>query len=340
VSATRTERGGDDPPAAEERRSWISRLPERGQALVARLRRRLPWFDHLARAGGRYQRTQGDLMAAGVTYFVFLGLFPVLLLTASVIGLVLAGNELLQQELYAAIRETFPGNTGEQILDQLQGAVGSAGITGLIGLAGVLYAGLRAMDKLRIGMERIWRGRAEDPEFLRDNVQDLLALLALGLLGFLSLGFTGLVTQATGWLLELFGLTEAPGLPLLTAALGIALALASDVAVFLWLLKVVPSTTHPVRRLMPGALFGAAGFEVMKLIGSLYLSLISGSVTASAFGGAVGILIWLNVVFRFAFFTAAWTATLPQVQEASPAVPDRPEPVVPSADGRTAPRPR
>jgi membrane protein len=329
-------RGGDDPPPAGEQRSWISRLPDRWQAFVARLRRRLPWADHLARAGGRYQRTQGDLMAAGVTYFVFLGLFPVLLLAASVIGLVLAGNTLLQQELYDAIREAFPGGTGEQILDQLRGAVGSAGITGLIGLAGVLYAGLRAMDKLRIGMERIWRGRADEPEFLRDNLQDLLALVGLGLLGFLSLGFTGLVTQATGWLLEVFGLTQTPGLPLVTSALGIALALISDVAVFLWLLKVVPSTSHPLRRLLPGALFGAAGFEVMKLIGSLYLSLISGSVTASAFGGAVGILIWLNVVCRFAFFTAAWTATLPRVEEASPAVPDRPEPVVPPADGRTA----
>lgn len=303
---------------------------------MTQLRRRLPWFDHLARAGGRYRRTQGDLMAAGVTYFVFLGLVPVLLLVASVIGLVLAGNELLQQELYAAIRESFPGSAGRQITDELGGAVGSAGLTGLIGVVGFLYAGLRAMDKLRVGMERIWKGRVDEPEFLRDNLQDLLALVALGLLGLLSLGFTGLVTQATGWLLELSGLAQAPGLPLLTAVVGIALALATDVVVFLWLLTVVPSTAHPVRRLLPGALFGAAGFEVLKLIGSLYLSLISGSVTASAFGGAVGILIWLNVVCRFAFFTAAWTATLPGVQGDARVVAEGADPAVPPADGRTA----
>jgi membrane protein len=339
VSATRTERSApapaeDQPPGG--RWSRVTALPGRWQERVTRLRRRLPWFDHLARAGGRYQRTQGDLMAAGVTYFVFLGLVPVLLLVASVIGLVLAGNELLQQELYTAIRESFPGPTGAEITDELSGAVGSAGVTGLIGLVGFLYAGLRAMDKLRLGMERIWKGRVDDPEFLRDNLQDLLALVALGLLGFLSLGFTGLVTQATGWLLELSGLAEAPGLPLLTAALGIVLALATDVVVFLWLLKVVSSTAHPVRRLLPGALFGAAGFEVMKLIGSLYLSLISGSVTASAFGGAVGILIWINVVCRFAFFTAAWTATLSRVQGDARVVAEGPDPAVPPADGRGA----
>ena len=84
--------------------------------------------------------------------------------------------------------------------------------------------------------------------------------------------------------------------------------------VFLWLLRVVPSVSHPLRRLLPGALFGAAGFEVLKLIGGYYLSLIDGSVTASAFGGAVGLLIWINLVARFAFFTAAWTATLRSIE--------------------------
>jgi membrane protein len=313
---------------APARKAWPARIWERVESTVDAARRRSPWLDHVARAGGRYQRTQGDLMAAGVTYFAFLGLFPVLMLIAAIIGLVLSGDELLQQELYAAIRDTFPGSTGRDIVRDLRGAVGSAGVVGIIGLVGFLYAGLRAMDKLRIGMERIWKGHAEEPEFLRDNVQDAVALVLLGALGLLSLGLTGVATWATSWLLELFGLQDAPGLFVLTAVLSLALAFAGDTVVFLWLLKVVPSTPHPLRLLLRGALFGAAGFEVLKLIGNLYLSLISGSVTASAFGGAVGILVWINIVFRFAFFTAAWTATLPAVEAAArtadrtPDVPD------------------
>ena len=299
--------------------SWVRRAAARIPAALTEQRRRHPWLDHLARAGGRYRRTQGDLLAAGVTYFAFLGLFPVLLLTASVIGLVLSGDALLQRELYAAIRETFPGSPGRQIVTELRGAVGSAGVVGVVGLIGFLYAGLRAMDKLRIGMEQIWKGRVDEPEFLRDNAQDIVALLALGLAGLVSLGLTGGATQATSLVLDRLGLADAPGLSVFTALTGLALAFAGDTVVFLWLLRIVPSTSHPVRLLLPGALFGAAGFEGMKLLGSLYLSLISGSVTASAFGGAVGILIWINVVARFAFFTAAWTATLPSLQR--PAAP-------------------
>src|SRR5688572_11682744 len=147
------------------------------------MRRRWDWFNHLMRAGGRYRRTQGDLMAAGVTYYAFLGLFPVLLLAASIAGLVLRNDALLQQQLYDAIRDAFPGELGEQLVDQLESAIGSAGITTLIGAAGFLYAGLRTIDQLRIGMERIWKGHVDPPDALRDNLQDLVALLVLGGVG-------------------------------------------------------------------------------------------------------------------------------------------------------------
>jgi len=308
-------------PAADpekNREPWLNRVYASGEAVIAAQRRRRPWFDHLARAGGRYQRAQGDLLAAGVTYFAFLGLFPVLLLVASIVGLVIAGDELLQQELFTAIRETFPGSLGLQLVDQLREAIDGAGFIGLIALAGFLYAGLRTMDKLRIGMELIWKGRVDEPDVLRDNLQDLLALVVLGGIGLLSLGLTGGVTQATSWVLDLLGVSDEPGFGVLTWVLGLGLAVLVDVAVFLWLLRVVPSISHPLRRLLPGAIFGAAGFEALKLIGGYYLSLISDSVTASAFGGAVGLLVWINLVARFAFFTAAWTVTLRAVEAATP----------------------
>jgi membrane protein len=304
------------PPEGGGRRSLVRRLIT-GDVVVA-LRRRYAWFDHLARAGGRYRRTQGDLMAAGVTYFAFLGLFPMLLLLAGIAGVVLAGDELLQQQLADAIREAFPGPLGEQLVHQLADAVGSAGVLGLVGLAGFLYAGLRTIDQLRIGMERIWKGRVEEPEFWRDNLQDLLALLTLGVAGLASLLLTGLATQATSQVLDVLDLSGAAGNGVLTWIVGALLAVGTDVAGFLWLLRVVPATGLPLRRLLPGALFGAVGVEALKLVGGLYLSAISASVAASVFGGAVGLLVWLNLLARFAFFTAAWTATLRRFGEQRP----------------------
>ncbi len=216
-------------------------------------------------------------------------------------------------------------------MDELQGAVGSAGFVGVVGVVGFLYAGLRAMDKLRIGMERIWKGQVDEPDVLRDNLQDLVALVALGVVGLASLGLTGGVSQATSWVLDLLGVADEPGYGALTWVIGIALAMVADVVVFLWLLRVVPSVSHPLRLLLPGALFGATGFEALKLIGGYYLSLISDSVTASAFGGAVGLLVWINLVARFAFFTAAWTATLRRIEASTPPPEDATERGLPDA---------
>ena len=119
-----------------------------------------------------------------------------------------------------------------------------------------------------------------------------------------------MVTQATSRCWRLLGLADEPAPASSPGCVGLALAVAVDVVIFLWLLRVVPSISHPLRRLLPGALFGAAGFEALKLLGGYYLSLISGSVTASAFGGAVGVCscgsTW-SPASRF--FTAAWTAT-------------------------------
>ena len=300
------------PPA--DREPWLTRVWARIEALINALRRRFAWFDHLARAGGRYEGIHSDLVAAGVTYFAFLGLFPVLLLVASIFGLFLAGDALLQQQLFDAIRQAFPGQLGQQLVHEVSSAVDSAGVTGLIGLAGFVYAGLRTVDKLRIGMELIWKGEVEKSDVFRDNLQDFLALLTLGGIGVVSLGLTGAVTQESSRLMKLLGLADEAGYGVLTWLVGIALAVAVDVVIFLWLLRVVPSISHPLRRLLPGALFGAAGFEVLKLLGGYYLTLISRSVTASAFGGAVGLLVWINLVARFAFFTAAWTATLRSVR--------------------------
>jgi membrane protein len=294
----------------------ISRVTGAVRGLLRRQRARRPWLDHLVHAGGHYNRVQGDLLASGVTYYVVLALFPVLLLLAAVAGLVLRGDPLLQEQLTTAIREAVPGSTGDDLAGQVTDAIGSATTFGLIGLAGFLFVGLGAMDKLRAGMDVVWRGRPDPPAFLADRLKDLLALLGLAAAGAASIALTTTATTAGSRLLELLGVDEVPGFFLLTAAGGIGLALAGDVLVFLWVLKGVPDNPFGLRQLLPGAVFGAVGLEVLKLAGNWYLSVIGSSVTAQALGGIVGVMVWINVVARFAFYTASWTATIPVIERA------------------------
>ena len=267
-------------------------------------------------AGGHYNRAQGDMLAAGVTYYAVLALFPVLLLLASVAGFVLRGNPLLQDQLTTAVRETVPGSTGEELAQQVTGAVGSATTFGLVGLAGFLFVGLGAMDKLRVGMDVVWRGRPDPADFLADRIKDLVALLGLGVAGAASIALTTTATSASSRLLDLLGLDEVPGSFLLTGGVAIALAVAGDTLVFLWVLKGVPDNPFGVHRLLPGAVLGAVLWIAAAVAFNWYLSIIGSNVTAQALGGIVGVLVWINVVARFAFYTAAWTATIPAIERA------------------------
>jgi membrane protein len=292
--------------------------------MLRRQRGRRPWLDHLVHAGGHYNRMQGDLLASGVTYYVFLALFPVLLLVASVAGFVLRGNAVLEQQLISGIEDAVPGPTGQNLAEQAGSAIDSATTFGLIGLVGFLFVGLGAMDKLRVGMDVVWRGRPDPPDFLGDRLKDLGALLGLGAAALVSITLTAGATAASSRVLELLHLTDVPGSFLVTAAVAIALALVGDTLVFLWLLKGVPDNPFGVRQLLPGAVFGAVGFEVLKLVGSWYLSLIGANVTAQTLGGFVGLIVWINVVARFAFYTASWTATIPSIEHAHTLVPHGP----------------
>ncbi len=294
------------------------------RAVLRRQRARRPWLDHLVHAGGRYDRVQGDLLAAGVTYYVFLALFPVLLLAASVAGFVLSGDAELEQRLVTGIRDAVPGSTGDDLAEQAGREIDLATTFGLVGLAGFLFVGLGAVDKLRIGMDVVWRGRPDPPDFLVDRLKDLGALLGLGAAAAVSIALTTSGTAASSQVLDLLGLAQAPGAFLLTAVVAIALALVGDTLVFLWLLKGVPGNPFGVRELLPGAVFGAVGLEVLKLVGNWYLTRIGENVTAQTLGGFVGLIVWINVVARFAFYTAAWTATIPSIEHATALVPHGP----------------
>src|SRR4029453_3888894 len=95
----------------------------------------------------------GYFLAALLTYYGFLAIFPLLLLSSTVLGLVLRGNpELQQQGLDSALRET-PG-IGAQLSppERLGG-----GVKGLvIGSLVALYGGSNLGQALQHTMSTAW----------------------------------------------------------------------------------------------------------------------------------------------------------------------------------------
>ena len=90
---------------------------------LERLRRRYQWLDHAVRAQKRYDGSQGDFYAAGITYFTIFALFPVLMVGFAVVGFVLASRPQVLAEIDSRVKSAVPGEFGEQIIGLMDAAI-------------------------------------------------------------------------------------------------------------------------------------------------------------------------------------------------------------------------
>ncbi len=280
-------------------------------------RARRPWLDHLARAGSDYRAKNGDHMAAAVTYFSFLALFPLILVGFAVLGLVLQGNHELLVDIQNQVNKSAPAGLGGDN-GPLNKAMSSAAehwrAVGIIGLLGALYAGLGWIGNLRTAIQAIWEFEPKKENFFVTKAHDLLALIGLGVAVLVSLTITGLGTGATHQLISWAGLGNVPGVGTATWIIGIGIAIAADVLIFGWMFVRLPRSPLTMRAVFRGALLAAVGFEILKLVGTYYIAQIGRSPAAGVFGSVLGLLVFIYLVCRLLLFATAWTASSPSIR--------------------------
>src|SRR3954449_11898245 len=127
----------------------------------------------------KYVDDQGGFLAALITYYAFLSLFPALLLLVTALGYVLAGNPSAQQNVLDSALSQFPviGTQLEQNLMSLRG--NSTAI--VIGVLGLLYGVLGIGQAAQLAFNRVWAvPRNERPNVLRSRLRSLVLVLLIG----------------------------------------------------------------------------------------------------------------------------------------------------------------
>ena len=300
-------------------------LVDRVKGTLREQRARRPWLDHLVRAYNQYKDAHGDHLAAAITYFSFLAIFPLVLLATSVAGFVLANNMSLRADLQEVIADNVPGSLGATLSDSVGSIIENRGSIGLIALLGVAFAGLGWVGNLRTGVQVVWACETTEESFVKAKIGDLLVLIGLGLGIVLSLTLTSGGTAATNAVVDLLGVDGIPGMGLLVGAVAIALALAADTLLFMWLFVRLPRRPVRYKTVVRGALIAAVGYEILKVVGTTYIAGVSSNPTYGPFAAAVGLLVWIDLVSRFLLLTAAWTATGMQPEGSRACDDDEPE---------------
>jgi membrane protein len=157
-------------------------------------------------------------------------------------------------------------------------------------LAGLLWSGLGLVAALQYALDAVWQTSGRG---VRDKLVGLAWLAGAGVI-----------------LLSSFAVTAALNfLPGFLAPLAILATLAVDFALWLWSLKILPNRDVGWKALVPGAVVGAVGFEVLKLAGGIWVPRVVAS--SSALYGAIGVvfavLAWLLLFGRLVVYSSVVT---------------------------------
>jgi membrane protein len=316
----------------------VTESVDKPESKIARLRRRRPGIDHLIRAYDAFTERYGEHFAASITYFSVLSLFPLLLIGFAVLGFVLAGQPETLQSLRESITSAAPGNLQGLLTDLVDTAVEERGKVGIIGLVAAVYTGLGWMTNLRDALTAQWGQKPVRQPFLRGLSVDLLALLGLGAAMVVSFGLSAVGAGLADTLLNWVGLGGYGWAKVLLFVITTLLGIGANWLVFLWVISRLPRTAVSARSAMRGALAAAIGFEVLKIIGTIYLNTVIGGPLGSLVGPIVGLLVFANLVSRFLLFITAWTATAKENLIKEPVEPPPPAVIRPTVQIARTPK--
>lgn len=267
-----------------------------------------PLVRRAIRLNERYGEDAGGYLAASITYYGFLSFFPLLLLALSVIGFALAARPELQAEVRSAVTDSFPGLQAivGKNLDAIESSRAGAGVIGLIGLlwtgSGVVGAGRNAIRE--VNREGAPKGGLAARAWL------VGVTIGLGAIALTAAGLAGLAV----------GLDAEGPLGVAVRIGGAVVAFALDLGLFLLTYRVLARAKGSWRRLVPGAVFAAVGWTVLKLLGAWYATATverSGSIYGP-FAATIGVLVILYLAARAFVYGAELNAVLKEEKGGGP----------------------
>ncbi len=283
---------------------------EKGPSFLDKQRAQRPWFDHLVRAGNRYQGCKGDFFAAGATYFSILALFPLFMIGFAAAGFVFAASPGLLDDARDKIADSVQGDMGDQLQKLVDQAISARASIGVIGLVLALYSGLGWMANLRNALTVQWGTEPPSSSFVKTKVGDLGALVGLFVALVVSFGLSTLAGSGlTTELVDLVNLDELPGVSVLIRVLSIVVSLAASTLLFTWVIARLPRIPLPYRNAVKAGLLTAVVFEVFKFIATFYLKGVTSGPAGATFGPIIGIMMFAFFTTRIILFATAWAAT-------------------------------
>jgi membrane protein len=243
----------------------------------------------------KFSDDQGGNLSALIAYYGFFSLFPLLLVFVTVLGFVLDGNPGAQDAVVHSALKDIP-IVGAQIK---AGSLGGSPTALIVGLVGAILAGLGVTLAAQTAFQRVdGIPHRRRPDFLVSRLRGLGLLVVLGTLQVVSTAASGLVTGGFGG-------------PLLFIA-GIAVSLATNLALFVAVFRLLTDREVDDRRLWPGIVSATALWTIVQALGGAYIGhVVKGAgQTYGTFATVIGLLTWIFLGARIVVYSAELNSVL------------------------------
>lgn len=246
-----------------------------------RLQRRRPVLGFPIAVVYKFVDDQGGYLAALITYYAFVSLFPALLLFSTVLGIVLAGSPELQQQILNSALGQIPV-IGDELGRPERIGGGTVGL--VVGVLGSLYGGLGVAVALQNAMNTAWtvpKNLRPDPIRARVRGLGLLSTVGLAVLAITALN----VLSAAGY----FG----PESGLVVFVVGTSFY----VGVFVVAFRLATARPVSIPEVLPGAVVAGLIWQLLQTFGSVYVKYVvsNATVTNGVFAVVLGLLAFLYV---------------------------------------------
>jgi membrane protein len=288
------------------------------------------WWQH-SRAGRAYARfgaVGGGVLTGGIAYSALFSVFAALALGYTIFTAVLGDNDALRLDVLTTVDANLPGliDTGDNrgLIDPddlvLSAGLSVAGV-GAIGV--LLFSASLSMAALRTAVRAVF-GHTAPQNLLVGKARELAGVAGVAVAILLSAVLTLAVTALADAILGALGWDAAARV--VGRVIGVLVAFALDVGMFVLVVRVLADLHPPRRDLLRGALLAGVGMGVVRLLGTSVVAGAAGrNALLASFTVLVTLLVWINLLARIVLVAAAWTA--------DPPLPD------PDADGTVAPAP-
>lgn len=274
-----------------------------------------PSVAHLIRATERFNDRMGSQFGAAITYFSFLSLIPILMVSFAAAGFVLASNpELLAELINKIVTSVSDPSLANTLENTVNTAIRQRTTVGISGLLVALYSGISWMGNLREAVRAqtrdVWERNPEDKEKVYFRyTKDFISLTGLVTALILTITLTSIAGSAQQSIVNILGLSDIAWLRPALTIIAMSISIAANYLMFLWIFWMLPKQRPNTQALLKGTLLAAIGFEVIKFIMTITLPQLARSPSGAAFGSIIGLLAFFYFFARLTLFCAAWIAT-------------------------------